>query len=112
MNAIKKKWSLDDTVGFLINAVITTGPLLGVTWFANHVSKDGPMSDLVYFLVAAFGIAVAGIASATAFHLAWRRSDRLLFHLGFGFVISLLFFVTFCFWWGDGFFRITDQIRI
>ncbi len=69
------------------------------------------MRDSVYLLATALGIAVAGVASAAAFYLARRRSDRLLFHVGFGFVVSLLFFGSFCFW-GDWFFRIAANSHI
>jgi hypothetical protein len=100
-----------DGCGLVIAAALTTSPLFVVTWFGDHMSKDGPIGPPAYILPAAIGLSAAIVASAAAVAVGRPSADRFGLHAGFGCLASLALIVSFCAWWGDWCFRFAERFR-
>jgi hypothetical protein len=105
------KWTAQDTAGFLVTAVMTTSPLFAVTWYGDHLSKDGPVGGPIYILPAAVGLGVAAAAALFVWR-GWQDTPRRLgTHAAFGCLTAFALLVSFCVWWGDWVFHVGSRFR-
>lgn len=87
----------DDVWGFLAAAALTTAPMLGLTWYGDNMSKDGPIGLPVYIMPAVVGLAGAAAAS-TAAVVGRQRPDELRRYVVYGHMTGLLLTLTYCGW--------------
>jgi hypothetical protein len=88
----------------------TLGPLLALTWFADNMSKEGPLGAPAYILPVALGLTAAGLASVTALVVTRRRASRFGHHVGFGCLASALLTITYCVGL-NWFFQVAGRVR-
>jgi hypothetical protein len=86
----------EDGYGLLFAVVATTLPLLALTWFADNMSKEGPIGAPAYILPTAIGLTAAGLASLAAFVVGRRRDHRFGHHVGYGCLAAALLTITYC----------------
>ena len=106
-------WTREDHLGCLIAAALTTAPLLAVTCFFEFLSKDGPIGPPAYLVPVAIGL-TAGALIGVSGRLVGRGNSGPVgpgFYLGFGFLASIILFVSYCAWWGAWSFQFAERFR-
>jgi hypothetical protein len=95
------------TLTVLLSWPFVTAPIAIVTWFGDHMLKDGPIGAPAYLVPALIGLA-ASVASSSAVYALIRPNPSLrkpeiegLVYIGGGILAGLVLLATFCLWWGD-----------
>jgi hypothetical protein len=96
------RWTISDTIGFIVAAIITTLPplvLVGLLeWHNPSVNPPPPPNYSRAYLVALIGLSFAAIASAVAWRWGGSPNGRWLMHAGVASGMLASYLMGCCVW--------------
>ncbi len=105
------RWARQDYFGFLVAATLTTAPIVGLIGFYDHLSKAGPIGWPLYPVPLGITVACAALSSGLVRVIGRNSPNRVIYHVLFGTVTSLILTVNFCAWWGELLFVFCERFR-
>ena len=105
------RWERQDYFGFSVAVLLTTLSVLGLICLCDQGSKAGPIGWPLYPVPLGITVACAALSSGLVRVIGPNSPNRVIYHVLFGTVTSLILTVNFCAWWGELLFAFCERFR-